>query len=73
MAGSSAFTLNGTDWKKIGKGLLVALAGAGLTYLTEWISGADFGTVTPIIVAGFSVIANLLRKWIVNNTGTPTR
>ena len=67
MAGSSAFSLNGMDWKKIGTGLLVALAGAVLTYGTEWLSGADFGASTPIVVAAWSVLANIVRKWIVNN------
>jgi len=71
MAGSSAFSLNGMDWKKIGIGLLVALAGAVLTYGTEWLSGADFGATTPIIVAAWSVVANIVRKWIANNQTAP--
>jgi len=55
------------DWKKIGKGLLIALAGAFLTYGTEVIPGIDLGWTTPLVVAGWSVIVNAVRKWIASN------
>jgi hypothetical protein len=57
-----SFNLNGEDWGKVGKGLLIAMGGAGLTYLGQFITGADFGALTPIIVAGFSVLVNYMRK-----------
>lgn len=57
-------TLNLTkeNWVKVGKGLLIAMTGAGLTYLGEFVSGTDFGDLTPLIVAGFSVLVNYVRK-----------
>lgn len=47
---------------KIGKGALIAGAGAVLTYLSQAVSGADFGLWTPIIVAALSVAVNAVRK-----------
>lgn len=72
IVGSPRLILSSYDWKKILIGLAVAVVGAGLTYVTAWISGADFGVWTPIIVAGFSVFANFVRKWIADNSGTTT-
>lgn len=46
------------------KGLGVALVGAALTYLTAFVTKTDFGTYTPIIVAFWGVIANVVRKMI---------
>ncbi len=59
---SDVFKLNGIDWKKLLMGGVIATVGAGLTYLSTWITGQDFGTATPIIVAGFSFGVNFLRK-----------
>lgn len=69
MNGSNRFSLNAYDLKKVGIGLLVALAGAALTYFSEVITQIDFGSWTPIVVAGFSVLANIVRKWISENGG----
>jgi hypothetical protein len=66
---STAFKLDNVDGKKLLKGLAVAVGGAGLTYLTEWISGTDFGTATPMIVAGFGFLANFIRKFFTNTEG----
>lgn len=55
------------DAIKIAKGAGIAAIGAVLTYLTAWISGADFGSYTPMVVAAWSIVANLVRKFI-----TPT-
>lgn len=55
-------TLSKFDVKKIGKGLLIALAGAALTYLSEQIPNVDFGASTPMVVTGFSVLANTLHR-----------
>lgn len=52
------------DLVAVGKGLVIALVGAALTYLTAWISGHDFGTYTPMVVALWGVIVNIVRKWI---------
>lgn len=69
MNGSNRFTLNSYDWKKIFIGLGVALAGAALTYFSEIITTIDFGSWTPVVVAAFSVLANVVRKWISENGG----
>ena len=62
--GSPAFSFSSIDWLKIGKGALIAAAGAGLTYVTEWASGTDFGDYTPIVMAALSVAANIFRKYV---------
>ena len=69
--GSGNFAVNAEDLKKLGKGMLIAVAGAALTYGSEWVAGTDFGMWTPIIVAGWSVTVNLVRKFVVDNQ-TPT-
>lgn len=46
----------------VGKGALIAAVGAALTYATQWVSGEDFGQMTPLIVAGLSVLTNAIRK-----------
>ena len=61
------FKLTKTDLTKVSKGVLVAVAGAALTYLSEWAADTDFGDWTPVIVAGLSIVANIVRKW-----STPT-
>jgi hypothetical protein len=63
---SEVFKLDGIDFGKLLKGLIVAVVGAGLTYLTQWLSGQDFGTLTPMIVAGFGFLVNFLRKYLTN-------
>jgi hypothetical protein len=65
---SNRFTLDTYDLRKVAIGLAVALAGAAATYLTEFVSGADFGESTPIVVAATSVLVNIVRKWAANNT-----
>lgn len=60
---NTRFKLTKTDLTKVGKGVLVAIAGATLTYLTEWAANTDFGSYTPVIVAGLSILANIVRKW----------
>jgi len=59
---SEVFKLNGIDWGKLFRGLLVAIGGAVLTYVESAIPGIDFGTSTPMVVAGNSFLVNLLRK-----------
>jgi len=50
------------------KGAGIAAAGALLTYVTQWVSGADFGSYTPLIVAVWSIVANAGRKFITPTT-----
>ena len=61
---SQKFSLNTEDWKSIGKGLLIACGGAAITYLSSAITKIDFGVYTPVVVAFWSVIVNILRKYI---------
>ena len=49
---------------KIAKGAGIALAGALLTYLTEYLSGTDFGEFTPIIVGVWSIAVNAAREFL---------
>lgn len=61
---SKAFSFKGIDWAKVGRGALVAVAGALLTYGTTFVTGTDFGSYTPIVVAAWSVVVNVGRKYI---------
>ncbi len=45
-------------------GLGITLLGAGLTYLSEYVAKADFGVYTPLMVTGWALIVNIIRKWI---------
>jgi len=44
------------------KGAGIAGVGAALTVLTQWATSTDFGAWTPLIVAGLSILANVVRK-----------
>lgn len=50
------------DWPAVFRGAIVAVAGAALTYFSEFVTKTDFGVFTPVIVSGFSVLANIIRK-----------
>jgi len=52
------------DLQSLAIGLGIALAGSALTYISEWVLKCDYGEMTPVIVAVWSVIANALRKLI---------
>jgi hypothetical protein len=56
--------------KKIGTGAVVATVGALLTYATQIITDIDFGQATPLVMAAFSVIANVVRKWLTDYSTT---
>jgi hypothetical protein len=52
-----------TDWAAVIKGAMIASAGAGLAYLTQWASGQDFGPLlAPLVGALLSTAVNALRK-----------
>jgi hypothetical protein len=59
-----SFLLDKEKWISIGKGLLIALGAAAATYLATLSTQMDFGPFTPMIVAGFSVAINYIRKAI---------
>jgi hypothetical protein len=64
---SKKYKLNKTDLKKILKGLGIAVSGAVFTYGTEIIPSIDWGSMTPLVVAGFSVATNMYLKWKADN------
>lgn len=68
MEGSGKFSVNATDWQKVLMGLVLALAGAGATYLIDASTAIDFGVWTPVVVAVMSAVANLIRKWVTDHT-----
>jgi len=61
---SPKYRLNKADLISVGRGLLIACGGAALTYLTETIAKFDFGPYAPVVVAGWSVIVNIVRKFL---------
>ena len=61
---SERLKISKNDLVKVGKGALIAGAGAVLTYLTSAITTLEFGEYTPLVVAGFSILVNFLRKLI---------
>lgn len=63
---SPTLSLNGTDLYKAGRGLLVALAGAGLTYLLETIPLIDFGAYTGIVFSVTTTLVELGRRYLTN-------
>jgi hypothetical protein len=59
------FNLSNAEWMNMLKGAAVAAVGAVLTYATQAVAGIDFGPNTPMVVAAFSIVANYLRKVLV--------
>lgn len=60
------FTLGNTDLKKIGKGALIAVIGALLTYFTTVVTNTNFGLWTPAVVAFWSIFTNTAWKVLDN-------
>ncbi len=56
------YTLGKQDMEKIGKGLLIALAGAALTYFATVVPQINFGAYTPLATALFAVLVNAAWK-----------
>ena len=63
---SQRYRLDTKDWKKVTLGATVAVVGALLTYITEFVTQTDFGEYTPFVVAGLSILANFVRKFFSN-------
>lgn len=63
---SPQYALNATDLFKAGRGLLVVLAGAALTYVVDLIPQIDFGVWTPMVVSVSSTLIELARRWLTN-------
>lgn len=66
---SPRFSLASSDFQKIFIGLVVAMIGAGVTFITDKIPGWDFGQWTPVVAAGWATVANLIRKWLTDTSG----
>lgn len=64
METSPKFSFKGINWKKIGIWALMAIAGTLLTYVADLIPTIDFWVYTPLVVAGFSILSNIVRKWM---------
>lgn len=64
---SKRYRLDNIDWKKIGKGALIVVGGAVLTYSQEIIMEVDFGQFQALAMGVNSIIVNFLRKWLANN------
>ncbi len=58
------FTFDKVTLIKIAKGAGIALVGALLTYLSEYISGVDFGEYTPVVVGIWSIAVNSVREFL---------
>jgi len=49
-------------WKKVGKGLIIALSGAVLTFLVDLPAAYDFGPYAVIVAAVIATGVNFFRK-----------
>ena len=58
------FTLTKENLIKIAKGAGIAVGGALLTYLAQFISSTDFGIYTPVVVALGGILINAAREWL---------
>ena len=61
---SKKYTLNRTDLESLGRGLLITLAGAALTFIAEQLPNVDFGIYTPYVVPVFALLVNVGRKFL---------
>lgn len=58
------FTLTKQNLIKIGKGALIAVGGAALTYFAQFIGETDFGVYTPIVVSVSAILINAGREFL---------
>jgi len=61
---SPKFSLNNIDRKKVGKGALIAVWGALLTYFEQFIITVDFGQFTPVVMLVNSILVNMVQKFL---------
>lgn len=54
------------DYQKVFKGLLIALAGASLTYAADQIPNLNFGDYTLLVAAVLSAAVNAGRQWLIS-------
>lgn len=58
------FTFTKENLIKITRGAGIAVGGALLTYLAQFISDTDFGQWTPMIVSLGGILINAGREWL---------
>jgi hypothetical protein len=61
---SPQFTLTQDDFKSIGRGALIAVGGALITYLLQVIPNLHMGEWTPVIVAVSAILLNAAKKYL---------
>lgn len=61
---SKKYTLNKADLQSIGRGLLITLAGALVTYLIEVLPQIDLGEYGVFIVPIAALLLNTARKYL---------
>jgi len=59
--------LSKANWVHVVKEAVVVGAAAGITHMSQYMSTADFGDMTPVVVAGWAVGINYLRKLYVGD------
>jgi len=58
------FTFTKENLIKIAKGAGIAISGALLAYLSQFITDTDFGQWTPIVVAAGGILINACREYL---------
>ena len=61
---SKKLELNKTDIDKIGKGAIIAVSAALLTYATDIIPLIEWGAYKPLMVAMSAILINAGRKYL---------
>jgi len=58
-----SFSFDKVTMSKIAKGALIAISGALLTYMAQYVATTDFGAYTPIVVALASILINAGKEY----------
>ena len=66
--GSKRFKLSREDFKSIGKGFLIAFLGWFVTVGAEYFNLIDWGNHEALAVVIWSVFANIVRKFLADNS-----
>lgn len=61
---SKKFSYNKADLQAIGRGAIIAIGSALITYLIELLPSVDFGEMTPFVVGILGILLNSARKYI---------
>ena len=62
-----AYSFDLTTLKKIVKGAWIAVGGAAMVALLQYISGLDFGNNSAIVGAVCAILINVVREYIKGN------